>query len=64
MQVMGFEERWVNWIMLCVSMVKYSIGVNGELMRPITPKKGLGQGDLFSPYLFIICSEGLFALLK
>ena len=64
MQVMGFDDRWVNWIMLYISIVKYSIGVNGELVGPVIPKRGLRQGDPFSPYFFIICSEGLFALLR
>ena len=44
MQVMGFDDRWVNWIMLLyVSIVKYSIGVNGELVGPVIPKRGLSK---------------------
>ena len=38
---MGFAARWVEWIMLCVSTVTYTIVVNGELLGPIKPKRGL-----------------------
>ena len=29
---MSFDFKWVEWIMLCVSTVFYSVSVNGELI--------------------------------
>lgn len=61
---MGFSARWVAWIMLCVSSVSYSVMVNGDSVGLIFPGRGMRQGDLLFPYLFIICAEGLSALIK
>ena len=51
-------------IMLCVTTVQYNIIVNSDLVDPITPGHDLRQGDPLSPYLFIICAEGLSAVIK
>lgn len=29
MQKLGFASRWIDWIMLCVSSVQYSVAMNG-----------------------------------
>ena len=63
MRKMGFDWRWVNLIMECISTVSYSILINGEPSPIIHPSRGLRQGDPLSPYLFLICSEGLHSLL-
>ena len=47
-----------------VTIVSYSILVNGEPKGLIKPSRGLHQGDPLSPYLFIFCVEGLNALLR
>ncbi|GAU10142.1 hypothetical protein TSUD_420060, partial [Trifolium subterraneum] len=64
MTKMGFSDQWVKWIMLCVESVDYSVLVNGIMTEPIKPSRGLRQGDPLSPYLFIICAEGLTALIR
>ena len=64
MEKMGFNGRWVNLISECISTVTYSILVNGEPKGIIVPSRGLRQGDPLSPYLFLLCSKGLNALIQ
>ncbi|XP_074351535.1 uncharacterized protein LOC141690652 [Apium graveolens] len=56
---MGFAEKFIRWIMLCVTTVQYSVCFNSINVGPIYPKWGLRKGGLVSPYLFLFCVEGL-----
>ena len=61
---MGFHSTWIGWILECVKSVTYSILVNGEPKGHIIPTRGIRQGDPLSPYLFLLCSEGLNGLIE
>ena len=61
---MGFNERWVGLIMTCVKTVTYSMMVNGEPKCLITLSRGIKQGDPFSHFLFLLCTEGLHGLIQ
>lgn len=60
----GFHMEWVRRIMTCVTTVSYSFLRNGELFGEVNPQRGVRQGDPISPYLYIMCAEGLSAIIR
>lgn len=60
----NYHNRWINLIMMCVCSVRYNIVHGGKTFGPVIPTTGIRQGDPLSPYLFLLCAEGLSALIK
>ena len=53
----GFEERWRSWIHQCVSMVCFSVLINGTPADFFSSSQGVRQGDPLSPLLFVMVME-------
>jgi hypothetical protein len=64
MAKMGFDNKWIKWTMACVKSVRYRVRLNGALLEPFTPTRGLCQGDPLSPFLFLSVAEGLSKLIQ
>ena len=47
---------------ICIAF--YLVFVNGESRGFISPSRGVKQRDPLSPYLFLLCVEGLLAILR
>ena len=61
---MGFVQNWVDYIMNCMSTISYQVMLNGSIGETFRPTRGLRQGDPLSPFLCLICGEGLSSLMK
>jgi hypothetical protein len=64
MERLGFHSKFVQWIMMCVTMVRYSVRLNGTDLSPFRPSHGLRQGGQISPYLFLLVVDCLSLLVK
>ena len=61
---MSFHEKWINLIMHCITTISYFVLINGVAYGSIIPTRGLRQGDLVSPYIFLLCAYGFSSLIN
>lgn len=55
----GLPMNLTRIIMECITTARMNVLWNGEFTEDFTPSRGIRQGDLISPYLFMLCIERL-----
>lgn len=64
MQKLGFYDHWISIILMYITPISYSVLSNGEPKGEIIPSRGIRQRDPLSPFLFVLCTEGLSEMLQ
>ena len=62
-RLLWFYEKWGRWVSFCISTVKFSILINGNLCGFFESSRGIRQGDLLSPLLFVIIMDAFSEML-
>ncbi|KAL8118653.1 hypothetical protein AgCh_016247 [Apium graveolens] len=60
----GFTDLWIERIMGLINSVSYSFIRNGNVFGEVIPSRGVRQGDPISPYIYIMCAEGLSSIIR
>lgn len=63
LKALGFPDKFIHWINLCISTESFSVQVNGELTGYFQSSRGLRQGCSLSPYMFVISMNVLSKLI-
>lgn len=62
MELMGFPKKFIKWTKNCIGTASFSFNLNSSFVGYFRSQKELRQGDLISPYLFLIVMK-VFSLL-
>lgn len=46
-------------LLVLIMFVRYQVILNGELIERFSPSARVREGDLLSPYIFVLCTEKL-----
>ena len=64
MAAMNFPPLFITWVKNCVATSRFSLNLNGSLVGYFASERGLRQGDLLSPTLFLLVMEAFSQLLN
>ena len=59
LKAMGLHAQFILWIRVCISIVAFSVLVNGSLEGFFTSARGIRQGCSLLPYLYVILNNVL-----
>lgn len=60
----NFPTVWIQRVMKCVTTISYSFVCDGQVFGSVNRQRGIRQGDPISPYLYILCAEGLSGIIR